>query len=142
MFTVVHTDAGRVQAALEVQPGAETCVARFFDASLSNDLVSIFTRTDGRLFLTQVTHDDHPAGDGPRTFSDAAVITVYNDQPSGVVPRTINAEGQPTVDISDRDGVDVSGNWEPVPRFGDWASLLRTDRRAPASTGLCCRVPG
>jgi hypothetical protein len=68
----------------------------------------------GRIFLEQANYWEY---DGDRR--DASTYTTYMFKPD--FDKELKSTGIPRQ-------VDVSGNWEPYPEFGEYAGLLQTDR--------------
>ncbi|MDO9457661.1 hypothetical protein [Nocardioides sp.] len=94
-----------------------------------------YRQDDGRLFLAQV--DELDFTDTSRFVEDNewAVLTEHSFSPDGtssVVVRTTQPDGRTDVTMSEHAGGDFASHWEPVPAWGDWASITRRDRSQPA----------
>lgn len=90
---------------------------------------------DGRLFLTNV--DEYEFTDNSRFVrgNDWAVLVQHEFRPDGtsatVVRRSLS-DGGTDVTRTEYAGGEFSSHWEPVPAWGDWASITRRDRSQPA----------
>jgi hypothetical protein len=123
-YAVALADPDRPpEAVIEVAWRQDHAGVWFLDGQGRQTLLYEFRRAGERLFLHSVTHWDYPEGgdgatriDERRYREDGSVRRIVSDD---------DADDQVTDD--DRD-VDVSAHWEPVPHFGDWASLARRDR--------------
>lgn len=88
---------------------------------------------DGRLFLTDVA--EYEFADTSRFVrgNDWSVLTEHSFRPDGtsaVVVRTALPDGSTDVKKTEHAGGDFSAHWEPVPDWGEWASITRRDRRS------------
>lgn len=60
--------------------------------------------------------------------NECTVVESFQFETTGLVHRRLNDKSKEFVQESDIRDVDVSRHWEPVPEFGQWASLGRHDR--------------
>jgi hypothetical protein len=99
----------------------------FKDIRGRTDLQYSFTRVDDeRLFLTAVTSWHYP--DGARFEFEADRIESCAYRPDGYASRLVDESGSEHVEVSEYLDSPVDANWEPVPAFGQWASVARYDR--------------
>jgi hypothetical protein len=76
----------------------------------------------GRLFLTMATHREFDGETDRVSYG-----TTYYFKPDGSV--TVETEDFATANLATKEmKVDVNGNWETYPNFGDYGSLTRVDR--------------
>jgi hypothetical protein len=90
---------------------------------------------DGRLFLGQVDEFEFSDNTGFAEDHEWSVLTEHYFRPDGsssVVIRHALPEGGQDVTQTEYTGGDVATHWEPVPAWGDWASITRRDRSRPA----------
>lgn len=86
---------------------------------------------DGLMFMLAVTRWQYPE-DGPaENLNGAELIEEIRYRTDGVVQREIRDENKQERIVDEYDGVSLDINWEPVPEFGNWASLARFDRALP-----------
>ncbi|WP_147381295.1 hypothetical protein [Nocardioides immobilis] len=92
-------------------------------------------QADGRLFLTNVYEYEFADSSGFVRGNDWSVLTEHSFRPDGtssVVVRRSQPDGSTDVSKTEFQGGDFSTHWEPVPAWGDWASITRRDRSRPA----------
>ena len=113
---------------LEIEPSAVAVNTFLYEANDSIWLIYHFKCLEDRLFLAEVTRYEYP--DASRWYgqNEATLIETISYTPDGV---TLQAEHD-TVSkrrrVTERDQVDVTPHWEPIPEFGDWSGLGRLDR--------------
>lgn len=97
--------------------------AGFLDSTLREFLSYQFQEVEpGRLFLTMATHREFDGETDQVKFG-----TTYHFKPNGSV--TIETEDFVTTNLATKEmEVEVNGNWETYPNFGDYRSLTRIDR--------------
>jgi len=64
--------------------------------------------------------------------SGCATNTNYRYRPDGSMHWRRSDKVANVIEEADYRDIDVSTHWEPVPEFGDWASITRFDRTKPA----------
>jgi hypothetical protein len=133
-FSVALTDDPRFgdhgvvpDALLELEPQARVVKVYHFTPAGSVATIYIFDRQGDRLFLSQAFHYTY-ADDQQHTLMDSTVVSSFDFDQDGTVTIRDDDTSRPTISSSERRGVDLSSNWEPVPAFGDWASLSRRER--------------
>lgn len=84
---------------------------------------------DTRLFMTEVTTWHYP--EGTRYEFEADVIESAEFRPDGYASRTVDDSSSDRITKSEYTDIPVDSNWEPIPAFGDWASVARYDRAHP-----------
>ena len=120
-YVAVSTDAERIRWYVEVSN--DYFGVGFFDSSLREFLSYQFQELEPeRLFLTMVTHRNFH-GESDQVNNG----TTYFFKPNGNV--TLEEEDFTTGLLSTKEmQSDVAGNWESYPKFGDYRSLVRTER--------------
>ena len=128
VYAVALGDPCRPSAVLEVNWALKYLGVWFFDSRARQATRYTFTRIGDTLFLDEVAGWTYP-NDNAETLADAVRIDWIAYRPDGIVKyvRIDNVAHERVT--SDRSGVDVRTHSEPVPRFGDWASL-------PGTTGI------
>ena len=87
-----------------------------------------YVAEQGLLFLSRVTSYGYGTDEYvPRSRSDLS-YTYYFKPHSDVVVIEEYREATGDLERSERHGVDLTHNWEPLPSFGDWEGLLRFER--------------
>lgn len=107
---------------LEVTPHGTTIRTKFYNTSRSQRSEYVFdVQPDGRMFMTEAVEWTYPDDETHYRLGKANLIEHFKFSPDGIVERTIDLKSEPEISkVSYRD-VDVSGNWEAAPSFGDWA---------------------
>jgi hypothetical protein len=122
LHTALVLREGQPYAAIESQNDAISVT--FFDPEVRDYLRYWFRElAPGRLFLEQATYREYDGGS-----RDASTQTIYLFKPDGEIRINVDHLDKGLKDIGVPCQVDVSGNWEPYPAFGEYAGLLRTDR--------------
>lgn len=120
--TALVLNGGQPYAMLESH--ADFVGVTFFDQHVRDYLTYGFRElAPGRLFLEQATYREY---DGARR--DSSTQTIYLFKPDGEIRIDIDHFDKGLQDTGIPRQVDVSGNWEPYPAFGEYAGLLQTDR--------------
>ena len=110
------------EAVIEVAWRQDHAGVWFLDGQGRQTLLYEFRRAGDRLFLHSVTEWDYTGGDS------ATRVAERRYREDGQVRRIVTDDDAPEHVTEDRWETDVAGHWEPVPAFGDWASLARRDR--------------
>ncbi|RDI64530.1 hypothetical protein [Nocardia pseudobrasiliensis] len=127
-YTVVYGEPAAPAAILQVVRGNRHIDVTFPDDHGRPVLTFDFRQIDDdRMFLTTVTRWEYGA-DSARSMSDADVVDKLSYREDGTVHRDLRDQRTHERTTTDFAEVDVNGNWEPVPVFGDWASIARRDR--------------
>ncbi|WP_344014174.1 hypothetical protein [Streptomyces thermospinosisporus] len=128
LYTAVPASKDGSAPELRVEVRLETGYASviFMDEYGRDVLNYQFTLIDGSLFLETVRLYRYGASQERGGYADVESMETCRFTTDGVVQRTVE-EGREGTSES-RDGIDVSSNWEPVPEFGEYASLIRRDR--------------
>ena len=66
---------------------------------------------------------------------EATRIEEFTYSQDGTAHHEITDTRTGEVTAEDRAGVPLDINWEPVPNFGEWASVAREDREKPVALG-------
>ena len=106
----------------------KSCLAvSFIDKAGRKQVRYVFTMIDEhRLFLANVIAWAYP--EGARFEFEATRIESILCKPSGYTRRKVEDKRSGTVGLAEYAGVPMDSNWEPVPRFGDWVSVIRYER--------------
>ncbi|MCL8015118.1 hypothetical protein [Streptomyces sp. AS02] len=128
LYTAVSSPAEQSTPTLRVEMRLETGYASviFMDESGRDTLDYTFTLINGSLFLETATSRSYGNSQERGGYADADRTETYEFTTDGVMQRAIEEEGGESKES--RHGVDVSSNWEPVPAFGAYASLIRRER--------------
>jgi len=98
----------------------------FMDEYGRDTLDYTFTLINGSLFLETATSYEYGDSQERGGYADADRVESYEFTTGGIIRRTVEVDGDESRES--RDGVDVAGNWEPVPEFGAYDGLARRDR--------------
>lgn len=114
----------------------DVAMVEFYNFWGSREATYYFYRQeDGRLFLQQVNEYDFADDTAFAEDNEWSVLTEHAFRPDGyssVVVRRELPDGSTDVEMTEYSGGDFSTHWEPVPAWGDWASITRRDRSEPA----------
>jgi hypothetical protein len=128
LYTAVASPAEQSAPILRVEMRLETGYASviFMDEYGRDTLDYTFTLINGSFFLETATSYSYGDSQERGGYADADRTETYEFTTGGVIQRTVEEEG--TESHESRQGADVSSNWEPVPDFGAYASLIRRER--------------
>lgn len=131
-FEVILGDPAKPRVSIQANCEDQVYVVNFFDDLARRALTYTFVPSTGRpeqLFLAEITtwEWDSPDKHGP---DEATEIHSYEYREDGYVKHTIDREDADHYDVEELQDVPLDINWEPVPRFGDWASIARYKRSA------------
>jgi hypothetical protein len=123
LYTVLLGDPESPSAYIEVRLGVGYVGVLFLDENGRNNLTYLFAKdkTDDRLFLQQVSWRDYDEDGKIRngtSYHFKRDGTIYSEEKDYEKQEAWKGEKQD----------DVSGNWEPVPEFGQYDSIARRDR--------------
>jgi hypothetical protein len=129
-FYLVVFDGGYVQV-----NWAERALAVYFlDERTRPWLCYTFVRLDeDRMFMESVLRWEYP-DETARAMTGATLTEELRYRQDGVVEREVRDDVAREVRRQTITDVSVDINWEPVPRFGEWDSVVRQDRE-PAAAG-------
>jgi hypothetical protein len=132
-YAVLLGDPGRPYALIEVAWRHRYAGVWFFDDALRRARKRDFRRfTDDRLFLLE-TVERRYASDGQAEHDPAVWRRTRRYARDGRYRETLEPSG-PSGPLSETwDQAPAETLWEPAPRFGAWASLVRADRDRPSS---------
>jgi hypothetical protein len=119
-----------VLVAIEVQDPHEFIGVIFADHLSRHRMQYFFRGADGQLFLTNIAEWEY-AGDSDPDLGAPVVREWVFGQDGSLRITTFNKVLKENLMETAKEPVDVSDNWEPVPEFGDWASITRPDRDKP-----------
>lgn len=128
LHTAVASTTDHTSPQLRVHIRLETGYAEviFMDEYGRDTLEYTFTLNSGSLFLETATSYTYGSSEERGGYADAEYMESYDFTPDGIMRRTVDSCGSESHEC--RYGVDVSSNWEPVPAFGAYASLIRRER--------------
>ncbi|NUP17115.1 MAG: hypothetical protein HOZ81_13600 [Streptomyces sp.] len=132
LYTAVAFPAERSAPALRVEMRLETGYASviFMDEYGRDTLDYTFTLVNGSFFLETATSRNYGTSRERGGYADADRTETHEFTTVGGLERTVEAQGE-TEDGESREsrrGIDVAANWEPVPEFGAYGSLIRRER--------------
>jgi hypothetical protein len=132
-YSAVIGNPSSPDVVLDVAWSNSFLAASFIDAQGRTHTKYSFNRIDdSRLFLSEVMVWTY-SGDAKYEF-EADVVETATFRTDGYVRREIDDADSQNIQVSEYSDVPVELNWEPVPRFGDWASVARYDREKPSSS--------
>lgn len=128
LYTAVASPTGQSTPTLRVEMRLETGYASvvFMDEYGRDTLEYTFTLINGSFFLETATSNSYGSSQERGGYAEADRTETYEFTTDGVIQRTVEEEGGESQES--RHGVDVSSNWEPIPAFGAYASLIRRER--------------
>ncbi|MDN0193849.1 hypothetical protein [Streptomyces sp. S.PNR 29] len=128
LYTAVAFPQKNSAPALRVEMRLETGYSSviFMDEYGRDSLDYTFTLINGSLFLETATSYDYGDSQERGGYADAERMESYEFTTDGIIRRTVEADGEETRES--RRGIDVASNWEAVPNFGTYDSLIRRDR--------------
>jgi hypothetical protein len=119
---------GETICACEIATKGDSAKVLFLDELFRIATAYIFTKISDKLFLQRAVSYGY-ANDTFKTIFDSDLIIIYKFDPHST---TVNVEERNkldgTVRRSKRDGYDPNENWEDIPSFGQWESLMRKER--------------
>ncbi|MDA2808683.1 hypothetical protein [Nocardiopsis suaedae] len=88
-----------------------------------------FRRVDAdRLFLKHVFVYEYPNEEPDLRVGKAVRRTEVTYHGEDRLTRVVTDKEARTKEVTDYSDIDFTPNWEPVPEFGNWASVARQDR--------------
>lgn len=104
----------------------------FFDPQQRQSLNYTFRRAgDGRMFLRNIIRWAYP-NDEARMLNQCSLIEEIQYEEGGIAHHEVRDKEADEIKRTSYRDVSLDINWEPVPAFGDWDSIIRYDRSAPA----------
>ncbi|MWA12965.1 hypothetical protein [Streptomyces sp. BA2] len=98
----------------------------FMDGYGRTSLEYTFTVIDGSLFLETVTSYEYGNSVERGGYADSERMESYDFTPDGIVVQEIEIGDE--VSSESRRNIDMTSNWEPIPQFGAYDSLIRRER--------------
>lgn len=128
LYTAVASPDEHSAPTLRVEMRLETGYASviFMDEHGRDSLDYTFTLINDSLFLETATSYDYGHSEERGGYADAGQTESYEFTPEGIIRRTVEVDGEESRES--RHGIDVASNWEPVPNFGAYDTLIRRDR--------------
>jgi Protein of unknown function (DUF4241) len=138
-YAVLLGDPQHPYALIEVAWRHDYAGVWFFDQALRRAAKHEFRRlSDDRLFLLETVERRYQR-DGQAEFDPVAWIRTRRYDTDGDFREQLEPAGERGGGTDTGGSAPVETLWEPVPRFGAWASLARRDRDQPAVLTLVQR---
>jgi len=103
----------------------------FFDRLQRQAVHYSFRRIDDKtMFLTSITNWQYP-DDNAKLINESCRIESIDYQSDGIVEHEVRDKQADEIRRTKYRDVNTDINWEPVPTFGDWASITRFERDKP-----------
>lgn len=132
-YSVVIGDPDAPESVIEVVPENKYFNVNFIDGEGRTSAAYGFEKIDdSKLFLAEVTLWTYPQG--ARSKSQASRVETFEFRPDGYAAQTVDDSSSEQIETTEKINVSVEANWEPVPEFGNWESIARYDRGAPATS--------
>lgn len=119
-------------AQVEISASRRFHKVTFYDRFGSKEKVHNFDRENDRLFLATSLRYTYPPEEKFYWQNEHIGFVELKYQTSGVVQRIDDVKTNPTQRVTEYRDVDVQPNWEDIPEFGNWGSIMRRDRSKPA----------
>ena len=127
-------DGAAPEYTMEVTPQGGFISLSFYDQLCRVRFEFLFGKTDaGVMFLEEIYDFRYPDETTYYTRSGCVTNTNYRYRPDGSMHWRLTDKVANVTEQADYRDIDVSTHWEPVPEFGEWASITRFDRTTPAS---------
>ncbi|WP_278103739.1 hypothetical protein [Microbacterium proteolyticum] len=127
-------DGAAPEYSMEVNPGRNFISVSFHDQLCRIRFKFLFLKHEnGMMFLTEIFAFRYPDESTYYTRSGCVTNTNYRYRPDGSMHWRRTDKVANVTEQADYRDIDVSTHWEPVPEFGEWASITRFDRTTPAS---------
>ncbi|MGQ0839425.1 hypothetical protein [Actinokineospora sp.] len=128
LYTVVGTGADRTELVIEVRFEKGYVGVKFLDDRGRVGLIYSFKEIEERLFLRKMISYDYGDSQTRGDRADPVIVESLTYAPEGICRQEIDDSRVATIRSVDRDSVDVSTHWEPIPVFGEYDSVARWDR--------------
>ncbi|WP_326661223.1 hypothetical protein [Streptomyces sp. NBC_00385] len=130
LYTAVPASDTQGSPALRVEIRWETEYAGviFMDHYGRDELRYSFSVINGRLFLDGVRRYEYGNSLVRGGYANATYMESYDFTPDGVAHRTVESGADSSRESRE---MDVTLNWERIPEFGEYDSLMRRDREHP-----------
>jgi hypothetical protein len=135
LYTVVIGDPTAPEQVIEVAWKNKHIGVIFFDALKRRSLSYAFTRiSDDKMFLDDITTWTF-ADDTAKAVNETARTDHARYSQDGTVKYEARDRAANEIRRTEISGVNLDINWEPVPVFGRWESIIRRNREAPVVAG-------
>ncbi|MEU1466887.1 hypothetical protein ABZ434_01465 [Streptomyces sp. NPDC005761] len=130
LYTAIPAPDGQHSPTLRVEIRWETEYAGviFMDHYGRDELRYSFSLINGLLFLDGARRYEYGDSQVRGGYADATYTESYDFTPDGVAHRTIESGEESSKESRE---IDVTLNWERIPEFGEYDSLVRRDRNQP-----------
>ncbi|MBX9388414.1 hypothetical protein ACFPZ0_09715 [Streptomonospora nanhaiensis] len=127
---VVSVPGGGQPALVTVAWKNEYASTQFLDERGRRNVKYVFRKVDGsRMFLNSVLVWTYPNDNPKLTLNQASRIEETSFREDGYVKLVEIDKDKNEKITSEYTDVPVEANWEPVPDFGDYASMVRWERQ-------------
>ncbi|MGC0368305.1 hypothetical protein [Microbacterium sp. SLBN-111] len=125
-------DGAAPEYTMEVTPQGGFISVSFYDQLCRVRIEFLFGKTDAGVMFLEEIYDFRYADESTYHLrSDSILTTNYRYRPDGSMHWYRDDAVKGVIEEADYRDIDVSTHWEPVPEFGDWASITRFDRAKP-----------
>ena len=125
-------DGAPPEYTMEINPWLNFISVSFHDQLCRMRFKFLFGKTDaGVMFLEEIYDFRYPDESTYFTRSGSVLTTNYRYRPDGSMHWYRDDAVKGVIEEADYRDIDVSTHWEPVPEFGEWASITRFDRTQP-----------
>ena len=128
LYTAVSEESDKKRILVEVRLEKSYVGVRFLDDFGRNEYVFNFRKLDDRMFLRKVISYGYGESEERGGYARPLVIESFTYKPDGTARKEVTDTQKDEVTAEDRSAIDVNIHWEPVPAFGDYASIVRWNR--------------
>lgn len=126
-YSVVIGDPSAPDSQVQVHWKNSLLAVSFIDDAGRTNVKYVFKKMDAeRLFLSEVSVWTYP--DGARFKFEASKIENVLFKPDGYSRKRVDDKSSDDIETAEYTDVPVDSNWEPVPKFGEWESVIRYER--------------
>ncbi|MFJ2704467.1 hypothetical protein ACIO3R_14860 [Streptomyces sp. NPDC087428] len=130
LYTAVPPSDGKRSPDLRIEIHWETEYVGviFMDPYGRDELRYTFSVINGLLFLDGARRYEYGDSEVRGGYADSTYMESYDFTPDGVAHRTVESGDESSTQSRE---IDVTLNWEAIPQFGEYDSLVRRDRDQP-----------
>ena len=132
LYTAVSEESDKKRVLVEVRLENDYASVRFLDDLGRNENVLTFRKLDDRLFLRKVISYDYGESEERGGYARPIVIESFTYKPDETMRHKIDDIRNKDITVEDYRAINVDVHWEPIPAFGDYASIARWDRDVAA----------
>lgn len=128
LYTAVGEESGQSRVLVHVRLENGYVGIKFLDDRGRDSLIYHFSASeDSRLFLSEIISYTY-GGEVGAKGRVPLVVESYTFTPGGICRHEIDDSRVDMIKTVDRDSVDVTTHWEPIPEFGSYESVSRYER--------------